>query len=130
MRETPLIAIVDDDEPLRLALGNLLRSAGYDVELFEDAEHIMDGISPGQYDLVLTDYRMPGANGAELTSSIRASGCVAPVIIMTAQSLAEVEIEARAAGAVTCIRKPFDEDGFLDIIKESLSRAPDGNRKA
>ena len=121
MNDTPLIAIVEDDPPLRSALGNLIRSAGYGARLFEDAENFLVAAGGAGIDLVLSDFRMPGATGVELIAAIRGRGCQAPVIIMTAQPFEDVSHLAEAAGAYACLQKPFNDHDLLETIESALA---------
>lgn len=117
---SPLIAIIDDDAPLLSALGNLLRSADYRVALFEHAEACLSAVGGLNVDLVLSDYRMPGASGIDLMETLRARGCGAPTIIMTAQPSDEFTDLATAAGAWAVLSKPFDEHDLLDAMEAAI----------
>lgn len=131
MYETPLIAIVDDDAPLRSALANLVRSAGYRVVSFENAESVLATDPDGGVTLVVSDYRMPGATGLDLIRALRARGCRAHVIIMTAVADAALIAAAEAAGAAAFLQKPFNDTDLLDTIESVLQTlsapaAPEG----
>lgn len=120
MPENKLIAIVDDDAPLLAALGNLARSVGYRVALFESAEALLAVTDVVAADLVLTDFRLGGANGAELIRALRGRGCAAPAIVMTAEAYDEVSGIAMPAGALAVLSKPFDEDDLLESVEAAL----------
>lgn len=120
MNDTPLIAIIDDDPPLRSALGNLIRSAGYEAKLFADAASALDCPDGARVALVLSDFRMPGASGVDLIAALRTKGRTMPVIIMTAQPVEDVIGPAIAAGAFACLQKPFNDHDLLDSIESAL----------
>lgn len=120
LAERPLIAIVDDDAPLLSALGNLLRSADYRVALFDHAEACLSGVVGLNVDLVLSDYRMSGESGVDLMKALRARGCGAPTIIMTAQPSDELEELAISAGASAVLSKPFDELDLLSAMEAAI----------
>jgi FixJ family two-component response regulator len=70
----PLVAIVDDDEPMRLATSNLLESAGFATATFADAEAFLGSAHHRGVACLVTDMRMPGMTGIELRESLLASG--------------------------------------------------------
>jgi FixJ family two-component response regulator len=78
------IGVVDDDKSVRDALSSLIQSAGYQRELFPSADAFLDSNRFGQTDCILLDVQMPGLNGIELRSRLRAMKCLVPVIFVTA----------------------------------------------
>lgn len=116
-----LIAIVDDDAPLRAALDNLIRSEGYSTVLFADAESFLNRPSCQVIDLLISDYQMPGLDGLEMLKALRKRGAIFPVILMTALGFDEIAPTATKAGAFICMKKPFDEIELFSAIGRALA---------
>jgi FixJ family two-component response regulator len=116
-----LICVVDDDYSVRESLARLIRSIGFDVQVFGSAEAFLSA-SPGcQPDCLILDIRMPGMNGLELQHELAAKGCNLPVIFITAHGSDE-EVRARAleAGAVDYLLKPLREEEVLKAVDAAL----------
>ena len=72
----------------------------------------------GAYDLILTDIRMPGRNGAEITEAVRAARPDARILVITAYPNDPLAERALAAGAIGLLRKPFEIAKILDFLKD------------
>lgn len=116
----PRIAIVDDDESLRLALLGLLRSLGYRGHGYGSAEDFLADPVGADCDCVLTDYHMPGASGLELLRRLRAAGSRTPVILMSAQTEAGLRERALAGGALCMLAKPFEAEQLIHCLGRAL----------
>src|SRR4051812_3771983 len=81
---TPRILIVDDEAPIRALLGEHLQQVGYHVMLAPNGRAAMDVLNQGDFDLVLTDVRMPGMNGLELLAEIIRTRPGVGVLMLTA----------------------------------------------
>lgn len=113
-----LISVIDDDESLRSALVGLLRSHGYEAAGFPTAEAFLDaGDAP---DCIVTDIQMPGISGIELKEELSRRGDRTPVIMITARPDPNLEVRARASGAVCFLRKPFDAGDLVNCIESAL----------
>jgi DNA-binding NtrC family response regulator len=117
------ILIVDDETKMLRVLELQLQSAGYEVLKSESAEDGLkqleavtsdgDGVS-----LVMTDLRLPGADGLDFLRNVRAQTPGVPVIVMTAFGTVETAVEAMKAGASDYLLKPFSlEDMMITIDK-------------
>jgi FixJ family two-component response regulator len=115
------IAIVEDDAPLRDAINNLLKSYGFETNLFESAGAFLIRL-PTSADILITDVQMPGISGLELQSMLLARGEALPVIMITALLDDDVTSRARDCGAIACLLKPFDEAALLGAIGVALAR--------
>ena len=116
----PSIAIVDDDEQVREALGNLLRSVGYDVRAFCSAEDFLARPEQGVFSCLVSDIQMPGMGGLELQKRIVASGTPLPVILMTAFPRDHVRRQAEEQGAAGFLTKPFDGSRMIECVERAL----------
>jgi len=114
------ISVVDDDAALRKAIKGLLRSAGFDAEVFASAEEVLNsGRLDGTACLIL-DVRMPGMSGIALQERLIASGRMVPIVFITAHADEEETTRALERGAVDCLQKPFDDDALLDAIAKAI----------
>jgi len=118
----PLISVVDDDQSVRESLARLIRSVGYDVQVFESAEEFLGAGHRRPADCLILDIRMPGMSGLELQQALPATDRETPVIFITAHG-SDKDVRARAlgAGAVDYLLKPLQEDEVLKAIDTALS---------
>jgi len=115
-----LINIVDDDSSVRRALGRMIRSFGFEVELFASAREYLDKSHSDPACLIL-DVVMPGMNGPELLAALRVSGRSVPTVFISAYSNEAYMKKARSLGAIAFLKKPCEEDELLDAIEKSLA---------
>jgi len=118
----PLISVVDDDESVRDAIQNVLRSAGLRAETFASAEDFLDTGHLEDSDCVVLDIRMPGMSGLQLQRRLADDGYAVPTIFVTAYADEAARHQAIEAGASAFLRKPFDPDGLLRSVRSVLSR--------
>lgn len=111
----PRIAIVDDDEDVRVALGELLQSFGYMSTLFESADNFLASSPPDDANCVISDVHMPGTDGLKLAKLIQPRGT--PVILITAYPSCDLDAKASEAGVHSIFRKPFDPAQLVDRLE-------------
>lgn len=116
-----LVAVVDDDRSIRTALSSLLRSAGYDVALFDTAEAFLAANAAGAPACLITDIQMPGMGGLALIERIAATAPDLPVIVITAFPEDALRRRALDAGAIAFLGKPFDANLLLATIERGLA---------
>jgi FixJ family two-component response regulator len=116
----PLIAVVDDDEPLCTALADLIRSVGYRAEPFTSAETLLISAIRFSLHCIVADVHMPGMGGFDLIRELQGQGIATPVILITALSDAHLDEEAVSSGALCLLRKPFETRSLLDWIERSI----------
>jgi FixJ family two-component response regulator len=114
------VAIVDDDEAVRVALEGLLKSAGLTARAFESAEEFINSGQQRQAACLIADIRMPGMSGLELQAKLNADGCRIPIVFITAHGDAKMRIQALRAGAVEFMAKPFDDEALLESVRAAL----------
>ncbi|OPY63287.1 MAG: Transcriptional regulatory protein ZraR [Syntrophorhabdaceae bacterium PtaU1.Bin034] len=114
------ILVVDDDYHMRLALSEALMNAGYGVCSAEDGRMAVESIKTAEYDLVITDVKMPYINGMDLLGRIKKEQCSLPVIVMTAYATVEHAVNAIKEGAFDYIQKPFDTDTLYEVVQRAL----------
>jgi FixJ family two-component response regulator len=114
------VAIVDDDEEVRVALGGLLKSSGLTARAFESAEEFINSGQQHQTACLISDIRMPGMSGLELQAKLNAEGCRIPIVFITAHGDAKMRMQALRAGAVEFLAKPFDDEALLESVRAAL----------
>jgi nitrogen regulation protein NR(I) len=117
------ILIVDDDVRSALSLERLLRSRGYQPTLCHDGEQGLAQALDGNFDVVITDLKMPGIDGLKLVRRLHEARPRLPVILMTAFGTTETAIEATKVGAYEYLVKPFDMAEMLQIISKAATSA-------
>jgi FixJ family two-component response regulator len=115
-----LVSIVDDDEAIRNALGNLFESVGLNVERFASAEQFMDFPEPNERSCLVLDVQLPRMSGLELQSELSGNAKAVPIIFMTAHFDERVRERALEAGAVAFLQKPFNSEALLDAVYSVL----------
>jgi FixJ family two-component response regulator len=119
-RETALVAIVDDDESIRIALHGLMKAVGLSARTFASAEEFWSSGQQQHTACLIADVRMPGISGLELQSKLKAAHCRIPIIFITAHGDANMRLQALREGAVEFLQKPFDEDVLLQHVRAAL----------
>lgn len=110
------VLLVDDDPGVRFALTEVLADRGYRVRTAASGAQaltLLDGV-----DVVVTDLSMPGMDGLELVSQIRARQPALPVILLTAHGSENMVRIASSRGACGCLCKPFDIDEIARVIEQ------------
>jgi FixJ family two-component response regulator len=120
----PLIAVVDDEASVRVALQRLIRSAGLDVKTFPSGTEALEFMQTRQPDCIVLDLHMPGDNGFEVQSRLALAGIQVPVIVITGHDTPESRSRAMAGGAVDYLLKPVDDRILLDAISAAIGAAP------
>jgi len=115
-----VIAIVDDDEAVRIAVEGLLKSAGLTARAFESAETFIGSGQQSQVACLIADIRMPGMSGLELQAKLNAERCRIPIIFITAHGDAQMRMQALRAGAVEFLAKPFNDEALLETVRAAL----------
>jgi len=121
-----LVAIVDDDESVQLALRDLIESDGLPAACFGSAEQFLDSEARNEAACLIADVRMPGLSGLELQAKLKAERCRIPVIFITAHGDAEMRTRAMRDGAVEFLSKPFDDAVLLEVVHSALERSENG----
>jgi FixJ family two-component response regulator len=111
-----LIAIVEDDRHLLVALESLLESAGYDVLLYFSGEDFLVSDRLQDISCLISDIGLPGINGIELLRAVHASRPDLPVIIITARREPALLQAAKDAGARETFVKPLRNAELLNAI--------------
>jgi len=122
MSKTRTIALVDDDDGVRVSLTNLLRSLGYEVRGYPSASEFLGDRAAGEPDCIIADVQMPGMTGDQLQAALIASGRTVPMIFMTAFATEATRARVMAAGAVAYLDKPADGDAIMHCLDDIFAR--------
>ncbi len=117
---TRKILLVDDEDIFRRPLAKTILSAGFLVEAAASVEEARKMLAGDEFDLVISDIRMPGTDGISFTRELRAAFPDLPVILMTAYGSIKTAIDAMKAGAEDYILKPFEPDELLLLVRRAL----------
>ncbi len=117
------ILLVDDEQPILESLAEGLRSYDEDWNILtaENGEQGAAILDSQPIDVVVTDLRMPAMDGYELLLHIRRTKPDLPVIVMTAESVPDMEYRLIPLGAAQCVRKPFDLNEMATNISSQLA---------
>ena len=116
------VHVVDDDRLFRTSVARLLRRSGYQVELYESADRLLEA-SPGAGPAcILLDVRMPGLSGPELQSCLAERDNVLPIIFLTGDGDLPTAIRAIKAGAEDFLTKPVPKKVLIDALERALAR--------
>ena len=118
----PTVFVVDDDESMRKALSNLVRSVDLQVETFASAPEFLDVKLPDVPCCLVLDVRMPGLSGLDFQARLASAKIDVPIIFMTGHGDIPMTVRAMKAGAVEFLTKPFRDQDMLDAIQAALDR--------
>ncbi|HJW73710.1 MAG TPA: sigma-54 dependent transcriptional regulator [Geothrix sp.] len=126
---TPLrVLVVDDDPGMRDGMALSLKRAGFFAEQARGGEEALRMVRPGAYDAVVTDLRMPGIDGLQLTARLKAVDPSLPVLLITAFGSLESAREAMRLGAFDFLSKPFSPEELTTALNKALKS--EGHLKA
>jgi FixJ family two-component response regulator len=117
-----MIAIVDNDEAVRVATRHLVRALGFETEAFASAEEFLRSSSAAKWSCVISDVNMPGLSGVELQRSLAAEGRGVLFIFITAFPDQAIQDRALKAGAVGFLSKPFASRDLIECLEPVLRR--------
>ncbi len=120
-REKQSILIVEDETKLRRVIELQLADEGFLTRAAPDAEAGLQLLGKERFDIVLTDFKLPGMSGLEFLQAVKRVNATIPVIIMTAFGTVESAVEAMKAGASDFILKPFSLAELVLVIRKELA---------
>ena len=125
----PLVFLVDDDASVRKSLARLVKTAGYEAELFAS---VRDFLARAPYDgpcCLVLDVRMPGLTGLDLQEALRVAGQRLSIVFITGHRDVPASVRAMKAGAVDFLTKPVDAETLLAAIREAVARTLTDRRR-
>lgn len=118
----PVVYVVDDDQALRDALSSLLRSVGWQVQVFSSAPALLQTALPDVPSCLVLDVRLPGISGLDFHAQLVKAGIRLPVIFMTGHGDIPMTVQAMKAGAIDFLPKPFRDQDLLDAVTVAIER--------
>jgi two-component system response regulator FixJ len=120
MGQKAKVYVIDDEAAMRDSLEFLLDSSGFDVTLFESAQHFLDALPGLAFGCVVSDVRMPGIDGIELLKHMKAIDSRFPILIMTGHGDVPLAVEAMKLGALDFLEKPFEDERLTTMIESAI----------
>jgi two-component system response regulator AtoC len=117
----PRVLVADDKENLRKLLARILAD-GFEVDVAEDGARALSLVATRPYDVVVTDIRMPGADGFELLAAVKARSPDTEVVMMTGYATVADAVRSMKQGAFDYLEKPFDPDAALGVVARAAER--------
>lgn len=114
--------IVDDDEAIRFVLQRALTRRGYEVECFEEVRAVSKALETRHPRAILTDIRLPDADGLSVVEMLARRSVEIPVIAMTAYSDLDQAVTAFQKGVFEYLPKPFDLDQVISVVERAVAR--------
>ena len=118
-----LVYVIDDDMSVRRAIGRLLESEDYSVELLTGAREFLAQAPHTGPSCVILDLNLPGLNGLELQEALVGRGRAEQVIFITGGASVPTCGQAMKAGAVDYLPKPFQDENLLSAVNRALERS-------
>ncbi|QJD28590.1 response regulator transcription factor [Methylococcus geothermalis] len=120
-RTEPLVHIVDDQPAVRDALKALVESEGLPARCFATSKAFLDYCTPDTHGCIVLDLCLPEMSGLELQKTLTGKGIRTPIIFITGQGDVPALAEAFRGGAFDFIEKPFENEGFLNRLREAIA---------
>lgn len=120
MKRPPKILMIEDDSSIASSLQRILVQRGYEVLLEARGDDGFRRATEDAFDMVLTDFKLPGLSGLDLIRKIRQSKPRLPIILMTAHGTTETAIEATKHGAYEYLLKPFEIPELLGLVEKAV----------
>lgn len=118
--DTPKILVVDDDAALAECVSQLLRDAGYRVDIGRDSQEALERIAenPARYGILISDNSMPHLSGSQLIEGVRKAGYQGKVLMYSGSVSPDEEMALKAIGTDAVLRKPFDFKFLVPTIED------------
>jgi two-component system, LuxR family, response regulator FixJ len=116
------IFVIDDQESVRHALGEMLSVFGFDVETYDSADSFLQAIDDLRPGCVVADVRMPGTDGIALVRELARRKVALPVVLISGHADVPMAVAGIKAGAEDFIEKPVDDAQLIAAINRALAR--------
>lgn len=115
------ILVIDDEKDMLVLLKRILsEKTPHQVEVIDDSLRVEELLKKGDYDVVITDLKMPRRDGIQILQMVKEKRRDTAVIIMTAYGTIESAIEATRKGAFDYITKPFRKERILHVVEQAM----------
>ncbi len=122
MTKSPDIFFIDDEEHLRNAVSQTFELADLNVQCFDNAQSVLQRVTRDFTGIVVTDIRMPDADGSEVLRQILEIDYELPVVLITGHGDVQMAVEAMRAGAYDFIEKPFSTDHLVEVVRKAIDK--------
>lgn len=116
------VAILDDDQSVRTAIGRLLKTSKMEVDAFATSIELFNAIERNRPSCIVLDLQMPGMDGVDVMRFLAECGIDIPTIVITAHDEPATRNRCLGAGAAAYLRKPLDADELLKTIDDVVAR--------
>jgi FixJ family two-component response regulator len=118
--EQPVVIVIDDDELVREAVCDLLRSIGLSTKPFASVPEFLESKLPDGPSCLVLDVRLPGLSGLDFQSELNKSNIQIPIVFMTGHGDIPMTVRAMKGGAVDFLSKPFRDQEMLDAVQTAI----------
>jgi DNA-binding response OmpR family regulator len=118
------VLFVEDEEALRMTVGDRLRNEGYTVEYAANGDEGFEKASHLPFDLIILDVMLPNRSGFVVCKDIREAGLITPILMLTARGQTSDKVNGLKIGADDYVTKPFNMQELVARIEALLRRAP------
>ena len=115
------ILVAEDEQDLNMLICKKLRSQNYSVDSCRDGQEAIDALAAAEYDALILDIMMPGADGYAVLRTLRSKGDMTPVLFLTARDSISDRVKGLDSGANDYLVKPFSFDELLARVR-SMTR--------
>ena len=127
---TAVLAILDDDESVQIALQDLIESGGLSARCFGSAEQFLNSTARYDVSCLISDVGMPGMSGLELQAKLKSERCSLPIIFITALGDIPMAVRAIQGGAVDFLTKPVNEAALFNSVERAFEQERASRREA
>jgi FixJ family two-component response regulator len=118
----PVVYLLDDEEPVVVAIGRLLQGEGFEVRAFTSATDFLKSHDPDVPGCLICDVLMPQMSGLQLQRALVTSGSNRPIIMITGQGDIPMTVQAMKAGAVSFLAKPLRRADLVAAVREAIDK--------
>ncbi len=118
------VLFVEDEEALRMTVGDRLRNEGYAVECAVNGDEGFEKATQLPFDLIILDVMLPRKSGLDVCKQIREAGLITPILMLTARGQTSDKVNGLKIGADDYVTKPFNMLELMARVEALLRRAP------
>jgi FixJ family two-component response regulator len=118
----PMVAVVDDEESMRLALARLLRGCSFAVSVYDSGQEFLRSLTTSRPACVILDIEMPGMSGRDVQRALSTYGASLPIIIVTAYDRPDLRVACLADGATAYFIKPLRGQDLIEALELVIRR--------
>jgi two-component system alkaline phosphatase synthesis response regulator PhoP len=123
----PNVLLVEDEDALRMTVGDRLRNSGYQVDYAVDGDEGFEKATRLPFDLIILDLMLPRRDGLSMCRDLRTAGLITPILMLTARGLTEDKVLGLKTGGDDYLTKPFAMQELVARVEALLRRVPVGS---